>query len=126
MKSKLLLVFIFVIAFAVRFYEFGLLPDGLSQDESSIGYNAYSILQTGKDEYGKEFPVSFKAFGEYKLPGYIYLSVPSIAVFGTTPIGVRLPSALFGFLTVIVFLLLCQKTHQKSKPFTHCHCIASD
>jgi 4-amino-4-deoxy-L-arabinose transferase-like glycosyltransferase len=107
--SKVLLIIIFIAAFAVRFYNLGVIPDGLSQDETSLGYNTYSILQTGKDEYGKSFPTSFKAFGEYKLPGYIYLSAPSIAVLGTTPLGVRLPSAIFGFLTVIVFYLLVRK-----------------
>jgi 4-amino-4-deoxy-L-arabinose transferase-like glycosyltransferase len=109
MKTKILLFIIFLLAFLVRFYNLGIVPDGLSQDETSIGYNAYSILQTGKDEYGNSYPISFKAFGEYKLPGYIYLAVPSIAYFGTTPFGVRFPSAIFGFLTVVVFYFFVRK-----------------
>lgn len=105
-RKLFIILIIFLIAFVVRFYKLGSVPAGLSQDETSIGYNAYSILKTGADEYGKSFPVNFKAFGEYKLPVYIYLSVPSVGYFGTTPIGVRFPSAVLGFLTVIVFYFM--------------------
>ncbi len=115
MKVKILICIIFLIAFVARFYHLGLIPDGLAQDETSIGYNAYSILKTGKDEYGKSYPISFKAFGEYKLPGYIYLSVPSIAVFGTTAFGVRFPSAVFGFLTVFLFYFFVKKLTKDEK-----------
>jgi 4-amino-4-deoxy-L-arabinose transferase-like glycosyltransferase len=115
MKTKILLIIIFFVAFFVRFYGLGTIPDGLSQDESSIGFNAYSILQTGEDEYGKAFPLSFKAFGEYKLPGYVYLTIPSISYFGTTPLGVRFPSAIFGFLTVVVFYFFVKKLTNKTR-----------
>lgn len=111
-KTKLhffLLLGIFLLAFILRFYKLGVIPAGLAQDETSIGYNAYSILETGKDEYGVLYPVNFKAFGEYKLPGYIYLTVPSILYFGNTPLAVRLPSAIFGFLTVVVFYFFMKR-----------------
>src|SRR5690606_26852543 len=102
MRTKLLFVIILIIAFVTRFYDLGVIPVGLSQDETSIGYNAYSILQTGHDEYVKSYPISFRAFGEFTLSGYIYLAVPSIAAFGPTALGVRLPSAIFVLLTVFV------------------------
>src|SRR5438067_2146109 len=41
-------------------------PAGFSIDESSICYNAYTISQTGHDEYGQPWPLFFRAFGEYK------------------------------------------------------------
>jgi 4-amino-4-deoxy-L-arabinose transferase-like glycosyltransferase len=104
-----LLIFVFSLAFLVRFYDLGIIPDGLAQDETSIGYNAYSLVQTGKDEYGKPWPIEFKAFGEYKLPGYIYLTVPSISMFGPTAFAVRLPSAVFAFLTVVLFYFILKK-----------------
>ena len=109
MKGKLyilLLGAVFLTAFIFRFYKLGEIPHGFYQDESAIGYNAYSILKTGKDEYGKSFPLYFKSFGDYKLPLYIYATVPSVAVFGMTEFAVRFPSAFFGFLTVIVFYFL--------------------
>lgn len=106
-KFKLIaLVAIFCVGFFLRFYKLGIIPNGLYQDETAIGYNAYSILKTGRDEYGKPFPVYFKSFGDYKLPVYIYATIPSIALFGLTPFAVRLPSAFFGFLTLLMLYLL--------------------
>src|SRR4051812_21166102 len=109
----IILVFIFLIAFIVRFYGLANVPLGLQQDETSIGYNAYSILQTGKDEYGQSFPLYFKAFGEYKLPGYIYGSVIPIALFGLNEFSLRFLSAFTGFLTVVVFYFLLKKLFPK-------------
>lgn len=111
-KTKIVFLFILFLGVFLRFYRLGEVPTGLSQDETSLGYNAYSILKTGKDEHGVAWPSNFKAFGEYKLPGYIYLSVPTIAVFGPTPMGVRLPSAIAGVLTIFGLYLLVKKFSQ--------------
>lgn len=106
MKNKFyffLLILIFVLAFFLRFYKLGEVPLGFYQDESAIGYNAYSIIETGKDEYGKSFPLYFKSFGDYKLPVYIYSSILPIKIFGLNEFAVRFPSAFFGFLSIIIF-----------------------
>lgn len=109
-KINILYIFLFfsiaVLAFVLRFYALDKIPPGLYQDETAIGYNAYSILKTGKDEYGINFPLYFKSFGDYKLPVYIYSTVPSIILFGLSSFAVRFPSAFFGFLTVPLFALL--------------------
>ena len=97
---------LFVLAFFLRFYKISQNPPGLYWDETSIGYNAYSILKSGKDEYGKFLPVSFKAFGEYKLPVYIYFTVFTTAIFGPSEFAVRFPSAACGVLTVVAFYFL--------------------
>lgn len=99
----MLLVLIFFVAFFLRFYLLGHIPFGFYQDESAIGFNAYSIMETGKDEYGNSFPLYFKSFGDYKLPIYIYTATFPIKVFGLNEFAVRFPSAFFGFLTVVVF-----------------------
>ncbi len=106
MKRSVVLGLIFFIAVFLRFYKLETIPNGLQQDETSIGYNAYSILTTGKDEYGIRMPLYFKAFGEYKLPGYIYGSVIPIQIFGTTPLGVRFLSAFTGSFTILVIYWL--------------------
>lgn len=98
-----LLFFIVLLAACLRFYQIDSIPHGLSADEVSIGYNAYTILHQGKDEYGESFPLFFRAFGEYKLPVYIYLTSLSMAIFGKTEFAVRFPSALFGTATVFLF-----------------------
>ncbi len=98
-----ILAFVFILAFWLRFNNLDKIPNGLYQDETAIGYNAYSILTTGKDEYGKSYPVYFKSFGDQKLPVYIYATSLSEKIFGVNAFAVRFPSAFFGFLTVVAF-----------------------
>lgn len=101
LKNSWLLAIIIFFAVFLRFYHLDSVPPALYQDETSIGYSAYSILLTGRDEYGKSFPLYFKSFGDWKLPVYIYSTVPSVGLFGLTPFAVRFPSALFGVLSVL-------------------------
>ncbi|MCX6791862.1 MAG: glycosyltransferase family 39 protein, partial [Candidatus Gottesmanbacteria bacterium] len=103
--KRLLLLCIVIFAAILRFYKLGEVPASMNADEAAIGYNAYSILKTGKDEYGTKFPLLFRSFDDYKLPAYIYLTVPSVAVFGLQDASVRLPSAFFGTLTVLATYL---------------------
>lgn len=99
----------------LRFYKLGEIPNSLNWDEVSWGYNAYSILETGKDEYGKSFPLSFEAFGDFKQPVYVYLQVPSIKVFGLTAFAVRFPSALLGSVSILFVFLLVYELFAKLK-----------
>ncbi len=102
-KTFSILLVIILLAIFLRFFRLDSIPNGLYQDETSIGYSAYSIIETGKDEYGKDFPVYFKSFGDQKLPVYIYSTVASVRMFGLTPFAVRTPSAFFGVLSVVAF-----------------------
>lgn len=98
-------IFLFVIillGIVLRFFLLGVNPPSLDWDEASLGYNAYSILKTGADEYGDVLPLSIRSFDDYKPPAYVYLTVPSIALFGLTEFAVRLPSAILGILTIPV------------------------
>lgn len=96
-----LLVLAVGIAALLRLPWLEVLPPAMSWDEVSIGYNAYSILTAARDEHGRFLPIdTFAAYGDYKPPLSIYLTVPSIAVFGLNSTGVRIPSAVFGILAV--------------------------
>jgi hypothetical protein len=64
-----------------RGFKLGEVPAGLYSDEANIGYNAYSVLVTGKDEFGKFFPTVFRSFSDFKTPVYIYLTTPIIQFF---------------------------------------------
>src|SRR3989344_3324808 len=112
-KSKILLVNLFMIllfslfliiilAAFLSFYQLGKNPRSLNWDEASNAYNAYSILKTGHDEYGKFLPRTFKSFGDYNLALSVYPLVPSIGLFSLNEFAIRFPSALFGVLTVLV------------------------
>ena len=113
MKKPLLVVIILLAAF-LRLYKLGSVPLSLYWDEASLGYNAYSILTTGRDEHGNFLPTTnFPAFGDYKPPGYIYVAVPSVAIFGLNEFAIRFPSALFGILTVLLTYILAKKLFEK-------------
>lgn len=90
----------------LRFYGIAKNPVSLSIDEVAFGYNAYSILRTSRDEYGKFLPLSFKSTGDYKNPVPVYLMVPSIALFGLNEFGIRFPTALIATLSIPFFFFL--------------------
>ncbi|MDO8621137.1 MAG: glycosyltransferase family 39 protein [Candidatus Levybacteria bacterium] len=106
-KFIFLFVAILVLAAFLRLYRLNSIPPGVNQDEASIGYTAYSILHTGRDEYGRLFPLSFQSFGDWKLPVYIYSVVPFVSLLGLSELAVRLPSALVGIISVgLTFFLV--------------------
>lgn len=107
---KIILLIIIVLAFSLRFISLDSIPPGLNWDEVSHGYNAYSILKTGYDEWGQFLPITnFRAYGDYPLPLYMYLAMPFIALLGLSEFTIRIPSALFGSLTVIIIFLLSKE-----------------
>ena len=109
MFEKRLLFLIIILAALLRLWNLSDNPPGLTWDEASLGYNAYSLLQTGKDEYGNSWPLTLKSFGDYKPALYAYLDVPFIYLFGLNEFAVRLPSAIFGILSVLVIYFLSLK-----------------
>jgi 4-amino-4-deoxy-L-arabinose transferase-like glycosyltransferase len=115
MNKKLLLIIILVVACILRFYKLGEVPVSIDWDEAAIGYNAYSLLETGKDEFGTPFPLAFRSFDDYKPPLYFYLAIPSVAVFGVNSFAVRFPSAFFGVLAVLGTYLLVQEFMQRNE-----------
>lgn len=105
MKTKIILIFIFLVSLFLRSYKVNSYPP-LLWDEAALGYNAYSILETGKDEYGKTLPLIFTSFGDYKPGLYVYLAVPFVKLFGLNELSVRLPSIILGSLIPILIYLL--------------------
>jgi hypothetical protein len=57
-----MLFLIFLLGIFLRVFQIDTLR--LTQDEMSIGYNAFSIAETGKDEWGRAYPLAFQAFGD--------------------------------------------------------------
>lgn len=106
LKNNLLLVVIIILSAVLRFYQLGQNPPGLDWDETAHGYNAYSLLKTGRDEYGYKLPLSIRSFDDYKPPLYTYLVVPSVTVFGLNDFAVRFPSAFLGVLAVLFTYLM--------------------
>lgn len=109
-----LLLAIILLSFSLRLYKVSENPPSLNWDEVSIGYNAYSILKTGKDEWGRFMPIHFKSYGEYKLPAQIYLSIPGIYLFGLNELGVRITPVMYGTLTILVMFFLGRAIFQSN------------
>ncbi|TSC88562.1 MAG: Uncharacterized protein G01um10147_58 [Microgenomates group bacterium Gr01-1014_7] len=118
--SKLLspnffLILICLFFLLTRLYKINEIPPSLYWDEASIGYNAYSISQTGKDEWGEFLPIHFRAFGEFKLPVYIYTTAIFIKLFGLNEFSIRLPAVLFSLMTVLITYLLAKELFRDTK-----------
>lgn len=108
-KNLLFLVILILLGGILRFWKIDSFPVSLNWDEVSHGFNAYSVLMTGKDEWGRSFPPIFRAFGDYKLPLYIYLSVIPVWLFGLNTFAVRFISALAGTLAIPGIYLLANR-----------------
>jgi len=108
-STTILLALIFCLSLFLRLYKLDLYPPHLNWDEVSLGYNTYSILKTGQDEWGIRFPLIFRAFGDYKLPLYVYLSTIPIGILGLNTLSVKLISIIAGsLLPLITFFILRQ------------------
>lgn len=114
MKLKAMFLTIVILAAVLRLWNLDSFPVGLNADEASLGYNAYSLLHTGKDEYGVPFPLVFKSFGDYKPGLYVYMALPFVAALGLNEMAVRLPSALLGIATVLLIFFLARKIFNNS------------
>lgn len=114
LNNKLLIVIIFF-AFILRVVSLSSFPIGFTQDEAALGYDAYSLLETGRDQWGEAFPLSFRSFGDFKMPLYTYLAAPSVHIFGLNVFAVRLPNAIFGTLAVLAtYLMVLELTKRKN------------
>ena len=108
-KHIVLLVFLIIFAIVLRVWRLDEVPVSLFGDEIDVGLQAKSILQTGRDYMGNDWPVFFRSFAEYRLPAQLYATVPFIAIFGMNEWGVRLASVVFGIFSIIFFYLMTRK-----------------
>lgn len=102
MKNILVVFLIFVVSLILLSYKLGSVPNGIYVDEATSGVNAYSILKTGKDEYGKEFPAAFRFFGSYSPPLFVYLTTIPVFLFGLNEFSVRVTSVISASLMIFV------------------------
>ena len=102
-------VLVVILGLALRVFWFTQVPKGMNRDEASLGYNAYSILKTGRDEYGKLLPILFTSFGDQKLGGYVYAATPFIFIFGLADWVVKLPALIAGISLIILVGIFAYK-----------------
>lgn len=108
-KSFWLIVTALLIGSFVRFYQLGNLVSPY-WEEAALGYDAYSISQTGKDHHGNAWPlVAFESFGDWKPAAYFYAVAIFVKLFGLEVLSVRLPSAIAGVVIIIMTALMAKK-----------------
>lgn len=113
-RNKLLLWSTLAIAVFFRLYQIGQLPLSANWDEISHGYNAYSLLQTGKDQWGTIWPIfNFRAYGDFPTTLNLYLSFPFIYLFGLNQFSIRLPNFIFSCIYLVYTYLLSQKLFRR-------------
>lgn len=115
MTPKKILFLILVAAAFLRLWGISRVPVSLFGDELDVGYHAYSILKTGKDYSGNPWPLHFQSLAEWRTPLYLYSTVPTVAIFGISPLGVRLPATIFGILGVLALYLLVKEIFKDEK-----------
>lgn len=121
-NTNLLAAAIVLSAFVLRVIDLPGNPPGVWSDEASIGWNAYCILKTGRNEYGQYLPLSFPSIEkfdpvawkydgvwDYKGPVEVYAAVPFVALFGPVALAVRLPAAIMGSVMVWMAYLLARR-----------------
>lgn len=113
-KIIIFLTLIIILGSVLRLWQLGNTPISPDWDEVALGYNAYSIIQTGRDEYGNFLPIILRSFDDYKPALYAYLAMPSISILGLSVAAVRLPSVIFGILTVLAVFFLVKELFKKN------------
>lgn len=105
---------VLLVGISLRVFGLEAYPNSLNADEASAAYDAFSIMQTGMDRNGNFLPVFLEAWGSGQNALYSYLLIPFIAIFGLSMISIRLPMALLGCISLVVFYCLLKRmTNQK-------------
>lgn len=103
-RKLILIIGLLVISFFIRIYKIDNLS--LFGDEIDVGYQAYSLLNTGKDYKGNFLPTYIQSLSESRAPLLIYTSIPGIKLFGLTEFGVRITPVIFGVLSIYLLYKL--------------------
>ncbi len=104
----IILILIIFFGFLLRVVFINSSPPALYGDELTIALDAYSLLKTGQDQLGNFLPLTFP-MGAGRPAGYVYGSIPFIALFGPTALGVRGLSILSGLGIIILLFLIGRK-----------------
>lgn len=105
-KQVFQVVLLLLFAFVLRFYKVDQIPASLYYDEVDYGYQARSIIETGKDYRGSFSPFYVHSFNDIRAPMPAYLTVLTTLAFKTPELQVRMPSVISGTLIVLLVFYL--------------------
>jgi 4-amino-4-deoxy-L-arabinose transferase-like glycosyltransferase len=92
---------VLLLAAALRLYNIGGVPTELDADEIDLYNSAYSIATTGHDLDGRLLPFLYSPWTRNP-PIYAVAAYGSSLIFGRTPLGLRLPAAIFGLIAIML------------------------
>lgn len=99
--APLALGLILLLAATLRLYDIGGVPTELDADEIDLYNSAYSIATTGHDLDGTVLPYFYSPVTRNP-PVYAIAAYGSGLIFGRTPLGLRLPAAIFGLVAIVL------------------------
>lgn len=108
-QQTIILLLILFVAAVIRVYKVVEIPAGFHRDEALFGYEAYSILKTGRDQHGHFMPLDFEGFGIADYPLAVYTRVPAIALLGLNVFAMRVGMLPFALLTIYLIYKLTRK-----------------
>lgn len=111
----LLVALVVLAGVSVRLWRFGSVPVSLYWDEMALWDDALSVAATGRDMHGRSgLQPLFISYGDYKLPVYIWLTIPMTWLTQNHQVGVRLVSLLAGLsMLPALWLLMGQWTRSR-------------
>src|SRR5579863_3427929 len=105
MLSAAVIAIALVAGVGLRVARLDKMPPALAQDEACDGYDAYSILTTGRDHHGNFMPLVMQGFNDYRMPLFQYSLVPLVGLFGLKTAVVRLGAAIWGIVDLVAITI---------------------
>lgn len=106
-KQVILLIAIILLALGVRVWKLSSVPASLYIDEIDLGYQARSLVETGKDYRGTLSPFFVRSFNSDRTPIPALFTAITTTIFKTPELAVRMAPAILGTIGVgLVFYLI--------------------
>jgi hypothetical protein len=115
--NKLLLLLILLVSLFIRSYSLLSSPPSLFSDEVDAAYQAYVFNQCGTDYHGNKLPTHFQSFADNRTSAYIYSIALTQLLTGPTAASARIPSIIFGTLSVLAIFLLVKSKYSIKTAF---------
>lgn len=98
------------VGFAIRVWQFGMIPDGMNQDGAMAAVDAKALADHGTDRYGMYMPVHFTAWGYGQMSVLLsYMMVPFIKVFGLNAVTARMPMLIVSILGIVAIYFVVKR-----------------
>jgi len=110
-----ILTLLLSLGFWLRTHDLSNTPPALYWDEMDVGYQAYSILKTGKDYFGNYPLLTIHSFADFRAPMLIYATIPFVALFDLSALSVRMPAAVMGTVIILLMYLLSMELFKDRK-----------